>query len=106
MRDDVASAFADGSSTSREIQTSLQANFHAYAVSLAEKYGWEFGGPIAGHLIGQFPMSGLPRTPKQQSMDTLNRRKSPVAPLDSGDSFLSTKSAKSAASFEELLTEG
>ena len=23
--------------------------------SLAEKFGWEFGGPIAGHLIGQFP---------------------------------------------------
>jgi Xaa-Pro dipeptidase len=27
----------------------------AYAVSLAHKFGWEFGGPIAGHLIGQFP---------------------------------------------------
>jgi Xaa-Pro dipeptidase len=22
---------------------------------LATKFGWEFGGPIAGHLIGQFP---------------------------------------------------
>jgi hypothetical protein len=22
---------------------------------LAERYGWEYGGPIAGHLIGQFP---------------------------------------------------
>jgi Xaa-Pro dipeptidase len=22
---------------------------------LAERYGWEFGGPMAGHLIGHFP---------------------------------------------------
>lgn len=32
-----------------------------YAYSLAEKFGWEFGGPIAGHLIGQFPHERIPR---------------------------------------------
>jgi Xaa-Pro aminopeptidase len=55
MQQDIESAFADGKQyfkshpdvTSREL-------FH-YAETLAEKYGWEFGGPIAGHLIGQFP---------------------------------------------------
>src|SRR5580698_7550973 len=26
-----------------------------YAQKLAEKAGWEYGGPIAGHLIGVFP---------------------------------------------------
>jgi hypothetical protein len=26
-----------------------------FAQPLAAKSGWEFGGPIAGHLIGQFP---------------------------------------------------
>jgi len=28
--------------------------FH-FTVDLAKKYGWEFGGEIAGHLIGKFP---------------------------------------------------
>jgi Xaa-Pro dipeptidase len=55
MRHDVEAAFADGKRyfESRPDITS-QELFH-YAESLAAKYGWEFGGPIAGHLIGQFP---------------------------------------------------
>jgi Xaa-Pro aminopeptidase len=28
---------------------------YAYVVRLAEQAGWEFGGDIAGHLVGQFP---------------------------------------------------
>ena len=28
---------------------------YAHVVSLAEEAGWEFGGAIAGHLVGQFP---------------------------------------------------
>lgn len=27
----------------------------AHVTGLAERAGWEFGGPIAGHLVGQFP---------------------------------------------------
>ena len=27
---------------------------------MAKDYGWEFGGPIAGHLIGQFPHERIP----------------------------------------------
>jgi Xaa-Pro aminopeptidase len=27
----------------------------AHVTSLAQQAGWEFGGPIAGHLVGQFP---------------------------------------------------
>jgi Xaa-Pro aminopeptidase len=27
----------------------------AHVTALAERAGWEFGGPIAGHLVGQFP---------------------------------------------------
>ncbi|MBN08932.1 MAG: aminopeptidase [Flavobacteriaceae bacterium] len=30
-----------------------------HAVLLAKKYGWEFGGEIAGHLIGHFPHERL-----------------------------------------------
>ena len=31
------------------------AEFYNYAVELANTYGWEYGGEIAGHLIGEFP---------------------------------------------------
>jgi Xaa-Pro aminopeptidase len=55
MRDDVAKAFADGKRYFEENPDITADQLYAHAVSLAEKYGWEFGGPIAGHLIGQFP---------------------------------------------------
>ena len=48
-------AFADGKRYFHENPSITANQLYVYAVSLAEKYGWEFGGPIAGHLIGQFP---------------------------------------------------
>ena len=43
-----------------DTQTKLTgAAFYQYAVDIAIKYGWEFGGEIAGHLIGQFPHEKL-----------------------------------------------
>ncbi|QHS53100.1 M24 family metallopeptidase [Edaphobacter sp. 12200R-103] len=55
MRNDVENAFVEGKRYFKA-NPEIRANeLYAYAVSLAEKYGWEFGGPIAGHLIGQFP---------------------------------------------------
>lgn len=55
MRDDVANAFAEGKRYFKANPEITASELYAYAVSLAERYGWEFGGPIAGHLIGQFP---------------------------------------------------
>ena len=55
LRDDVAQAFADGKRYFNENPDITADQLCAHAVFLAEKYGWEFGGPIAGHLIGQFP---------------------------------------------------
>jgi Xaa-Pro dipeptidase len=55
LRDDVARAFADGKRFFKENADITASLLYAHAVSLAAKYGWEFGGPIAGHLIGQFP---------------------------------------------------
>lgn len=55
MCDDVAKAFADGKRYFQENPDITASQLYAYAVSLAGQYGWEFGGPIAGHLIGQFP---------------------------------------------------
>ena len=55
MRQDIESAFADGKRYFNEHPDITSDELFHQAVSLAEKYGWEFGGPIAGHLIGQFP---------------------------------------------------
>jgi len=55
MKDDVESAFIDGKRYFNEHPDIVSSSLYGYAQSLAEKYGWEFGGPIAGHLIGQFP---------------------------------------------------
>jgi Xaa-Pro dipeptidase len=55
MRQDVESAFADGKRYFNETPDITSRELFNYAYSLAGKFGWEFGGPIAGHLIGQFP---------------------------------------------------
>jgi Xaa-Pro dipeptidase len=33
--------------------------FYSYCQQLAGNYGWEFGGEIAGHIIGQFPHENI-----------------------------------------------
>jgi len=41
-------------------QTKLTgAEFHQYISELAKKYGWTYGGQLAGHLIGHFPHERL-----------------------------------------------
>jgi Xaa-Pro dipeptidase len=55
MRSDVEAAFADGKRYFEGRPEITSDELFHYAESLATKYGWEFGGPIAGHLIGQFP---------------------------------------------------
>jgi len=55
LRRDVALAFAAGKKYFKETPDMIACDLYAYAQSLATEYGWEFGGPIAGHLIGEFP---------------------------------------------------
>jgi Xaa-Pro dipeptidase len=55
LRHDVGQAFADGKKFFNESPNLTGSEFFSYIVSLAERSGWEFGGRIAGHLIGQFP---------------------------------------------------
>ncbi len=55
LRNDVGRAFADGKKYFNENQDITSCELYSYARLLAEQYGWEFGGSIAGHLIGQFP---------------------------------------------------
>ena len=41
-------------------QNSLNgAEFYAHVVAVANRYGWEFGGQMAGHIIGHFPHERL-----------------------------------------------
>jgi Xaa-Pro dipeptidase len=55
LRDDVARAFADGKRYFNENQDITGCELYSYAKLLAEESGWDFGGSIAGHLIGEFP---------------------------------------------------
>jgi Xaa-Pro dipeptidase len=55
LRDDVGTAFAEGKRHFQQTPNITANQLFAYVVSLAHKFGWEFGGSIAGHLIGQFP---------------------------------------------------
>ena len=55
LKNDVELAFAAGKRHFNENPTITSRELFLYAQSLATQFGWEFGGPIAGHLIGQFP---------------------------------------------------
>jgi len=55
LKNDVGQAFADGRKFFEETPDLIACDFFHHIVSLGEKSGWEFGGRIAGHLIGQFP---------------------------------------------------
>jgi len=60
LRDDIAKAFADGKKYFQAHPEITGVELFKYAEKLAERYGWEFGGAIAGHLIGQFPHERIP----------------------------------------------
>jgi Xaa-Pro aminopeptidase len=61
MKRDIAEAFAEGKRHFQQTPEITAGELFDYARSLAEKSGWEFGGPIAGHLIGHFPHERIPR---------------------------------------------
>jgi Xaa-Pro dipeptidase len=52
---DIEDAFAKGKQYFHEHPEITGAELYAYAQELAEEAGWQYGGPIAGHLIGIFP---------------------------------------------------
>lgn len=55
LRDDVGKAFAEGKRYFEQTPDITASQLFAYVDAMAGRYGWEFGGQIAGHLIGQFP---------------------------------------------------
>jgi Xaa-Pro dipeptidase len=60
LRDDICKAFAEGKKYFQNHPDVTGAELYAHAQELARQYGWEFGGAIAGHLIGQFPHERIP----------------------------------------------
>jgi Xaa-Pro dipeptidase len=57
---DIEEAFAKGKKHFQEHPDITGSELYAYAQRLAEQAGWEYGGPIAGHLIGVFPHEKIP----------------------------------------------
>lgn len=55
LRKDIGDAFAAGKKYFHENPNIKAFELYRYAEQLAKDYGWEYGGPIAGHLIGHFP---------------------------------------------------
>ncbi len=55
LKNDVGQAFAAGKRYFHECPAITSSELFNHAQLLATQFGWEFGGPIAGHLIGQFP---------------------------------------------------
>src|SRR6204780_4787916 len=52
---DIEQGFARGKQHFQDHPEITAAELYGYAQELAQQAGWEYGGPIAGHLIGVFP---------------------------------------------------
>jgi Xaa-Pro aminopeptidase len=52
---DIEEAFAKGKRHFQQHPEITASELYEYAQQLAKQAGWEYGGPIAGHLIGVFP---------------------------------------------------
>jgi len=55
LQKDIAEAWAEGKVYFQSRPDITGSELFAYCCDLAKKYGWEYGGPHAGHLIGEFP---------------------------------------------------
>jgi Xaa-Pro aminopeptidase len=55
IKQDVEAAWYEGNAWYFKQQKLTGAEFFSYAISLANRYGYEFGNAIAGHIIGKFP---------------------------------------------------
>jgi Xaa-Pro dipeptidase len=55
LRDDIGKAFLQGKKYFHEHPDITAVDLYRHAQKLASDFGWEYGGPIAGHLIGHFP---------------------------------------------------
>jgi Xaa-Pro dipeptidase len=59
LKKDIGLAWEEGKEWFHRQTRVTGAEFYQYAVDMAHRYGWTYGGEIAGHLIGQFPHERL-----------------------------------------------
>jgi Xaa-Pro aminopeptidase len=55
LRDDLPVAFAEGKAHFEATPDITGAQLYDHACRLATEHGWTYGGPLAGHLVGEFP---------------------------------------------------
>lgn len=59
LKDDIERAWYETRDWFRRQTRLTGAQFFQYVTDLSQKYGWTYGGEIAGHLIGHFPHERL-----------------------------------------------
>lgn len=59
LKNDIELAWHEGKEWFHQQTRLTGAEFYQYAVDMARRYGWTYGGEIAGHLIGHFPHERL-----------------------------------------------
>ena len=59
LKEDVEDAWHEAKAWYIQQSSLTGAAYFNYATELAKKYGWEFGGDIAGHIVGHFPHEQL-----------------------------------------------
>ena len=107
---DIESAFARGKKHFEETPDITARDLYVYAQSLAEQNGWEYGGPIAGHLIGHFPHERIPgdKVTLYVHPDNPNRMRGPDANGEERHWILEIhfvdRARKFGGFYEELLT--
>jgi Xaa-Pro aminopeptidase len=60
LRDDLPVVWRAGRAFFSQQPEVTGGQLYAHMTELAEQAGWEFGGEIAGHLVGQFPHEKIP----------------------------------------------
>lgn len=112
LRDDAANAFVLGKQYFEAHPDITGGELFAYLASLAERSGWEFGGVIAAHLIGEFPHKELPENMTAGYANVAHRE--PMRGLDSKgrqrhwiqEIHFVDRERRIGAFFEALLTVG
>jgi Xaa-Pro aminopeptidase len=59
LKKDIEAAWQEAKAWYLEQSSLTGAAYFAYITDLAKRYGWEFGGDIAGHIVGPFPHEQL-----------------------------------------------
>jgi Xaa-Pro dipeptidase len=62
LRDDIVKAFAEGKKYFEQRPDITGAELYRHVQKLAVKYGWEYGGSIAGHLVGESRATGFSKS--------------------------------------------